>query len=341
MTLWLPAHRAPELGERVAWWRAREEALRRHGPLRLLRAGPSPRTPGIHRRLEAWLPFGTWREDVYEALRAWFGPALEELGVRLERGALAHARSWVDARAWLPPLGVHRFPSEALAALDEPEAAHELLFALYAPPRWGAALGRYPDRLARLVEALAGRRRLRAWDVGCATGEGTWEFAAALGAHRSLEVVGSTPWPLERLMAERGVRPHDPAASAALASFRRAHAEDLAGACVRFVVHDLRAGPLPGAFDAVLCHGLLGGLLRGADAERAFAHLAGALAPGALLSVADRFREDRARTARAQVRASAERAGLEELEPGLYRRPIPGPRGATAQGRSGRSGPAK
>lgn len=308
-----------QLAARVGWWRDRERDLIRHG-------GPDVEPPGLvipaaeHARCEAWLPVDVVRRDVHTILRAHFAAPLDALGVDLRTLALARSRSWLDARARVPLLARHLVPSELLASLADARAAHDLLFALAAPPRAGSTLGRYAPELAALAAALQPAQgvRLAAWDVGCATGEGTWELAGALLAtHQAgVDVVGTTPCPLERLLAERRARPHDPARAEAL----EALAAGLPRAKVRFERADVRDGPPAGGpFDAITCHGLLGeGLDDEADVTLAVGALKDALAPRGLLSVADRFRADRSERARALVRAAA--AGLTEVGPGLYRR---------------------
>lgn len=315
-----------ELGARVGWWRDRERDLVRNG-------GPDVEPPGLvipaaeHARCEAWLPVDVVRRDVHAALRAHFAEPLDALGVDLRTLALARSRSWLDARARVPLLARHLVPSTLLASLADARAAHDLLFALAAPPRAGSTLGRYAPELALLVAALAPAPgvRLAAWDVGCATGEGTWELARALlagaPAAAGADVVGTTPCPLERLLAERRARPHDPPRAAALEALAAGLGPR---ARVRFERGDVRDGPpasagVSGPFDAITCHGLLGeGLDAEADVTLAVGVLRDALAPGGLLSVADRFRADRHERGRALVRAAA--FGLAEVAPGLYRR---------------------
>lgn len=308
---WLPARPGPDpawLAARVAWWQAREAAALAHAPGAVAPAAP---TAEAHRQARAWLPLGPLREDLDDALRAWFD--LDALDLDLAATDLGRWRSWPDARARLP--GVRRFalPSGLLLTLAAPDPARDLLFELAAPPAIGSTLGRYGARLARLAALAPGAT---AWDVGCGTGEGTWELALALPP--GADVVGTTPCPLQRLMAERRDRPHDPARGAAL----RALVGDAPGRAVRFVRHDLLRDPPPGAFHAIACHGLLGeGIAAPADVASAVAALAGALAPGGVLSVVDRFRDDHHARAAAQVAAAAQAAGLTPLaEEGLFRR---------------------
>jgi hypothetical protein len=320
---WLAASAGPDaawLAERVTWWRVREAAL-------VLRAPFDIEPPDLvlsaeeHQQANAWLPLRPLVEDVGDALLAWFDSALASLGgLDLATTDLGGWRSWLDARARLTVVRRFTFPSELLAALADASLAEALLFELAAPPSMGTELGRYPERLGDLVR-LRPAGDVRAWDVGCATGEGTWELALALAPaeeRRRVEVVGTTPCPLQRLMAERRARPHDPARGARLDAFVRAGPHDRCD--VRFARHDVLRDEPPGTFDVIACHGLLGEAI---DDEADIAHvvtaLAAALTSGGLLSVTDRFRADRAARAAALVSAAARAAGLTAVGPGLFR----------------------
>lgn len=320
--LWLEPGEGPdpaELRARVAWWEAREAALREQGEPELL--GPARERPAeAQGRLDTFLPLATLRAELAGLLLRWFGPALEELGVDPARGVLGGARSWLEVRAWLPSLGESALPSQLVARLASARAAHDLLFELFCSSRWGAAFGRYPAQLARVVEASRGlgRRHLRVWDAGCATGEGTWELASALAqTAERVEALGTTPFALEQRMAERRARPHDPAATERLAAF-------LATAPLDRIDVSFARGALPaerpaGSWDVVACHGVLGeAIAEPGDQRRALETLAGALAPGGLLSLSDRFREDRSAAARRLAQESASRLGLREVSAGLY-----------------------
>lgn len=327
---WLPLGAGPEpraLAERVAWWRAREEALRRApAGLRALALPPAPEPgggaappralpAGVHAELEPWLPWALLRRELQALLAGWFQPAVLSGEVALDQGELARARSWVDARRRLRTLRQVPGPAALLESLAAPDLAWRLLCEDAAPPAQGAALGRYSARLSALAARLAPAGRVRAWDVGAASGEGTWELAAALleaGAGQ-VEVQGSDTGPLLVGMAARAARPHDPRATTALRAFLAARPalRDPARVRVSFVRHDVRQGPLGAGLDLVTCHGLLGeGLATRQDAAAALVACAAALRPGGLLSLADRFRQDRARAAREWTRELAPGLGL-------------------------------
>lgn len=330
---------SPErLRARSAWWAAREARL----PARLralLEPGdplaPPPRAlpPGVHAELERWLPWSLLRREGAAALGAWFGASGAGQGIEPVGDAWREARSWLDARRRLRVARALAGPAALCAALGELEFAWRLCCESHAPARHGAALGRHAERLRALAARATGHAhegtpagaRLRAWDAGCATGEGTWELAAALleaGAAR-VEVLGSDLDPLVVAMAERRARPHDPAAAAALREWlaERPLLGDPHRCAVRFVAHDLRAGPAAAGLDLVTCHGLLGEGVRGPAALRAaLGALAGALRPGGLLSLGDTFRADRARAARELAAHVAPELGLAPLEDGVWAR---------------------
>ena len=321
---WLAADAGPDpadVARRAAWWRAREASLQ-HAPPQVraaLDAPGAPRPADVHALLDAFLPLEALTLDVHGLLRAWFGAALEALGARLDDGLLGSARSWLDVRTWLP--GAPPLPAALVAALADPDRAHELVFALFCSARLGSGWGRYPAALAAAVAACrpAAGGPIRAWDAGCATGEGSWELALALASRfpgRAVQVVGTTPWPLERLMARRAAWPHDPRRTAAHA----ARLADAPARCrVRFELGDLAAGAPGGPFDLVVCHGVLGEAIAAPAAQRlALGRLAGALAPAGALSLADAFRADRAAAAAALAREELSARGLRAGPGGCY-----------------------
>jgi hypothetical protein len=321
---WLRRAAGPEpadLERRRGWWTEREEAWRLGAPELATLGAADPLPEGAHDRAQTFLPQAVLVRDCHHLLRGWFGPALDDLGVELGSGALARARSWLEARRRLRLVGDS--PAALLTRLGDPLAARDLLFELFAPSRHGAALSRYPAAFAALSKALPERSGLRGWDAGCATGEGTWELAHVLaGRGGAWAVVGTTPCPMELLMARRRGRPHDHERSAALESFVRQH--ELADG-VEFERGDvLVEPPEQGAFDVVMCAGLLGGDVPVGLIRQALGVLFAGLAPGGLLCLADRFREDVARDARRVVRLELHDRGLRELctEPAwsLYRR---------------------
>lgn len=237
-------------------------------------------TPELHRRYEAWLPQAEYRRD------------LTALAARLLPG-----------RAWAPwllrdPDAVHSLP-DLWQRLPAPLGGHAgleaatcgaLLCALADPPRFGTDTGRYPEQLRRVAEYLTPRTKQpwRVLDLGCGTGQGTWEVAlaaAGAGAH----VVGVTREPLEAWMAAHRRLPHDPARERRYPSLSGA-----AAAHVQFVAADGLAPPLrPGIWDLILVNGLAGGphLKTPESMHRLLRGLARLLAPGGAVGCACRFHD--------------------------------------------------
>jgi len=314
---------APDvLAARVAYWEGLERAFLRHAPAGLRwGALPTARPPAPHALTERWLPLDLLRDEVGYVIGEWFGPALEALEVDLATSSLGRARSWLDARAQLHSLGERRLPSELLGRLSFRDSAQALLFELFAAPRLGRGLTRHPEALAAATALVrTAGRPARAWDAGCAAGEGTWALASALSVvSPEAEVLGTSPWPLELLMAERRAFPHDPERSRVLQEFAAALSARSPALRVRFARGDLRRGAPEGAFHLVCCHGLLGGAISGEpDLRRSLEHLQGALQPGGILSVQDTFRDDVHEAALALVRESL---AWPEPHPGVFQRP--------------------
>lgn len=317
---WLPLRAGPDaawLAGRVAWWRTREAAFLAHAPLDI-EPPDLVITAEEHRQSNAWLPRGPLTDDVARALGGWFD--LAALGLDPRATDLGRWRSWLDARARLPLVRRFFFPAALLEALADAAFAHDLLFELCAPPAMGSELGRYGARPGEVAALAPPVDVLLAWDAGCGTGEGTWELAYALCARAArVDALGTTPCPLQRLMAERRDRPHDPARGAALRAFVDAGPRERCR--VWFLVHDVRRDP-PRPSHVIACHGVLGEAIDDPpEVERVVGALAGALLPGGVLSVADRFRPERAARAAALVEAAARAAGLEVAGAGLFRRP--------------------
>jgi SAM-dependent methyltransferase len=321
--LWIQPERGPApdaLASRLAYWEGLERAFLTHAPPGLRwGALPTARPSGPHILCERWLPLEVLRDEVWVLIAEWFGPALAEHEVDLGVSSLGRARSWLDARAQLPSLGELRLPSQLLRRFTQAASAHDLVFELFSAPQLGRGLERHAAALQAAVRE-APSRPLVAWDAGCAAGESTWALATTLAnAGREAEVWGTSPWPLELLMATRREFPHDPQRTATLRSAVASLQATPAAVEVRFERGDLLDGAPPRSFDLISCHGLLGGAIAEThQLTRALEHLTGALAPGGVLSIQDTFREDVHARALAQARRAI---SWPEPRPGLFIRP--------------------
>lgn len=304
------------LTRRLRSWRAAERWILGRGDVEDLlpgrtRAGVAPAALSPEDRA-AWnwtLSWPTLCRDLEATLLEALGrERLVASGVDLNR-ALSSIRSWPEARRRLRLARAVEYPSELLAELADVARCEALLADCADPLAYGVRLGRYAERVAELARlAPAGP----ALDVGCATGEGAWELAAARGG----PVLGTDVCPLLIELARARRVPHDPERERAL----RELAGGLDPARVSFAVADVRQPP-PGRFALIACHGVLGEGVRGDDVPLALDALVGALLPGGVLSLAHRFREDRATAFEAALAAAIERHGLEVLAPDLVRAP--------------------
>lgn len=156
---------------------------------------------------------------------------------------------------------------------------------LASPPRFGTRAGRHPEQLAFLRDRLAGPAVLL--DLGCGSGQGTWELALQLDPTGGGQVLGLTREPLEVWMAAQRELPHlpepGPWAFPPLPCRTR----------VEFLAADLRALP-PLAWppaNVLVCNGLLGGpaLHDPAVYPELWNGLCRLAAPGAWLLIGDHF----------------------------------------------------
>jgi hypothetical protein len=151
-------------------------------------------------------------------------------------------------------------------AWDSTEEWWALACALAAPGRFGTERGRYPEQVTRLRDR-AGQLEGLVLDVGCGTGQGTWEVAEILGP-ASL-VAGVTAEPLEAWMASKRQLPH-------LSIDWGRNASDPTSHPV-FWAADARSLRTLQPAELILCNGLAGGpaLHCEADLNRLWLALAG------------------------------------------------------------------
>ncbi len=277
-------------------WEARLALFRRQAP-------PPWWAPGLvldaalRARYESWLPVGEYLHDL-GGVAALALPAPEFLPYALRPaagcgGGAGHPEflSLPDLWATLPDAQAGRVPLDAATLVP-------LLCALADPPRFGTDFGRYPEQLERLAEfarswhaAAPAGAALRLLDIGCGTGQGTLELAAAVAAAcgvRSISAVGVTREPLEAWMAGQRCLPHDAERGRRFAAF----ALPLA-ATVQFVAGDALRLPASGPVDLIVANGLVGGrFLRTPQALNAFfADAERVLAPVGWLAMANQFHD--------------------------------------------------
>jgi SAM-dependent methyltransferase len=223
---------------------------------------------------------------------AWIPAVLAETGRHLASRCLFP--SLPDLWSYLPPAWCGRV---TLTVAELPA----LFAALADPSRFGTAAGRYPDQLARLRDWAAGwPGELTLLDVGCGTGEGTWEtLAMLLGMGCRARAIGVTREPLEAWMAANGCFPHRPAEPPPPA---------LPG--LHFLAGDATALPLRGHFSVILCNGLVGGQFLRTDSafQSLLAEFARLLGPGGVVLAGCRFHAGR-EAALTRFRELAETAG--------------------------------
>ena len=243
---------------------------------------------------------------------------LRDLG-RVARAVLPH-HSWVprvlkpnacscvhaDARPpSLPDLWAELPPHLAGSVTLRPGTLFALLCALASPPRFGTGFGRYPEQVRRLRETAQSLadRDLRILDLGCGTGQGTAELAAACetATHGQVRALGITLEPLEAWMATRHTLPHDPGRSEEFQAFRAADS-------VAFAAADVLAVPARGRFDIVLANGIVGGpfLNTRRDLGLFLGEVDRLLAPAGVASFASRFHAGRDRGVRGAMALASE-----------------------------------
>lgn len=265
---------------------------------------------------------------------------IQELFHQLYRHSLAYppilsstpfhgSPSWADLYAFLPSeFQISPNPARLLERLLEDDGMlQRFLFYSFLPGRFYGGFLRYPGQRAFVREWLKGRREpLRCLDAACGTGEESYALARMLleqgRSPASFRIEGWTVEPLEVWGAASGTFPHLPVRTVAF----RGETDFLftAGAqsSLEFRSIDLLE-PVTvienSRFDLILCNGLLGGpILNGRyQLERLVARLAGLLAPGGILLVADSFHGGWKRQhPQEELRALLEAAGLETGEAG-------------------------
>ena len=255
-------------------------------------------TAEIHAEYERFLPIRAYHVGLYGILTAW----LEARGLP---GLRPPDGGYPSIAAWWADL-----PDE-LAGRVTVDAADALVLACHiaAPARFGTKAGRYPEQrpwVAQIGEPV------QVLDIGCGTGQGTWELATWLPTGST--VTGITLEPLEVWMAGQRSTPH-------LTGPDWRYPAITPGCTTRFSVGDLLALPEQGRADLIVCNGLIGGPAchTAAALERAWQVLRERLRPGGRLILGDTFHAGHAAAvARFHARvqrdvALADRAGRSSL----------------------------
>ena len=266
-------------------WRRRAEVFRRRAPPPWWAPGLVV-DQGVRACYEAYLPVDEYLRDLGRLARAAL-PHPSMLPRVLTTGARACLQTGCRS-ASLPDLWADLPPHLAGNVTLRPEDLFPLLCALASPPRFGTGFGRYPGQTARLSEAarVPSGARARILDLGCGTGQGTIELAAACeGAGPTpAEAVGITLEPLEAWMATHRLLPHDPGGTERFREFR-------AEVRAVFAAGNVLACPVRGRFDIVVANGIVGGpfLNKPRDVARFLGEVNRLLAPTGIASFGNRF----------------------------------------------------
>ncbi|MCM0080701.1 chemotaxis protein CheR [Geomonas sp. Red32] len=203
--------------------------------------------------------------------------------------------------ASLPDVSPRRAdPAATLVALARDEyARRELLFTLFLPRHFGGSFDRYPGQTAWVTDWLREERgrlggSVRALDSACGSGEGSYCLAEAVlnaGCRPETSLVtASTLEQFELFAGAHAFLPHDPQREREYRA-RVAPILEESGLVMEFKLEEVGALADQGAYDVVVCNGLLGGPLLHEQRELAQAvhALAARVAPGGVLLAADRF----------------------------------------------------
>ncbi len=286
-------------------------------------------TPAVRQAYESYLPICDFLAGLARLGRAflphpsWLPAVLRTPQIR------EHGDAGPTSPLSLPDLWAELPPHLAGRTTFRPDERLAIFCALAAPARLGTAAGRYPEQTARLCAAASGLAEhppLRMLDLGCGTGQGTWELAGTLAAAtaRPVAALGLTREPLEAWMAARRQTPHDPRRELAFPAVP-------ACVCVHFVAGDMRRLPLRCGFHLIVANGIVGGpFLKEPGPVMRWLDAAGRLLlPGGRLSLANRFHEGSRRRIEALARRAAAAGWEVEGEPRLLwlRRRAPEPGG--------------
>ncbi|QVW35558.1 chemotaxis protein CheR [Geobacter sulfurreducens] len=220
----------------------------------------------------------------------------------LEATPLTTACSWLDLLERLDVSAARGNPARLLEQLAGDGARRtSFVFSLFIPRHYGGGFDRYPDQTAFLKRWIRQRGTpeggiFSVLDAACGCGEGTYALARLLMgmgvAPDRFRVLGSSLEEIELFAARHAFFPHDQRRGEVLRSFAAPLLAAGAATSIGFVREDIREAT-GGAWDVILCNGILGGpfIHDRQTLERTIARLAARLAPGGLIVAADRFHE--------------------------------------------------
>ncbi len=247
----------------------------------------------VRQQYENYLPVGEFKRDLHALARCMLpDPDWTPSALKTTKGC--GCCSWGEKHASLPDLWQTMSAEFAGKLRFELDEMLPLFCALADPPRFGTDFGRYSQQLDLLRNWLFDipRSRCRALDLGCGTGQGTWELTALLrhGGVRKPLVTGVTYEPLEAWMAGNRQLPHDLRRAAVFKGFS---CEDTP----EFVVADVNDMPFGCRHnvDLIICNGLIGGpfLHHEEQIEKLLAAFRGMLRPDGVVTVANHFHDGR------------------------------------------------
>jgi len=279
-------------------------------------------TPELRLQSESYLPLA----EITAAFNRLYHSALR-YPPTLSSTPFYNSLSWADVFAGLPP----RFqfavnPARLLDNLLGNQALlQEFLFASFLPRRFYGSFGRYPQQTTFVRQWLEQRqgKPLRGLDAACGTGEESYALAGLLFelgyAAEQIQIEGWTLEPLEVWVAAHCSLPHDRQRERLFRQETGRLLENGYAVRIHFCCADLNDPPAAEPFDLILCNGLLGGpiLNRLPELERVMANLAGLLAPGGILLIADSFHKGwKQKCPQHQLRAFLEMNGLSTFQAG-------------------------
>lgn len=285
-------------------------------------------TPEIRAQCERYLPIAEISAAFYYLYRA----ALASPPI-LSSTPFYNSLSWADTFALLPT-EFQFSPNPALlleAVLSNDHLLIRFLFSSFLPERFYGGIGRYPGQAEFIKEWLTFRKRspLNCLDAACGTGEETFGLGLILAEHGfssgEITIQGWTVEPLEVWAANHRRFPHNHRREELLRKATAALFSEGFGSSISFSCQNILTVSAPerrarnGAFDLILCNGLLGGPIihEKSTLELAVSRLTHHLAPGGMLLAADAFHGGwKQKCPQSELRALFTKYGLKTCDAG-------------------------